>query len=191
MQKSRRLLLAATVIAAAAGFAAVRTADSPEVTAIPTPRPTLPVPDSAPYATAIRMAVDHNNGVAGKPPKVVYVRDHLCETAASSDGRGPCANPIPPALRTDLAQALAPYAPVEFVALDARLTDEHFTVKNHGVSITLGPITHTPKTAKIPLSLHINGLNALGAIITLHRNATSWTCPGNDPRRCLAMTWIA
>jgi lipopolysaccharide export system protein LptA len=81
-------------------------------------------------------------------------------------------------VRSDLTVALGSYAPVQFVANGADVTDPDLVVVNGGVVVTLGRIQLRDDKAQVPLSVRRNGLNGRGLTYQLTREAATWRVEG-------------
>jgi hypothetical protein len=129
------------------------------------------------YAAAVRALADQVRE-GGAPWPVLYVLDHTCANVVTP-GPGTCdPQSLPASVRSDLTVALASYAPVQFVANGADVTDPELVVVNGGVVVTLGRIQLHDDKAQVPLSVRRNGLNGRGLTYQLTREAATWRVEG-------------
>lgn len=192
-RRARRRRRSGALFAATAGTAAVaivataalhgsgddrQHATVPAKSPVVSMKPHLPSSSATAYATAVRTIARAGGGTA---PHVLYVLDHTCANVITQQPGGCHARALPPALRSDLRQALAGYAPVTFIA-DARTVtgspQDGLTVKNGGAVITLGPAEMEKDTATVPLSVRRGGLDGRGLTYLLSRQDSGWKVTG-------------
>lgn len=121
----------------------------------------------------------------GKHWRVLYILEHTCSNTVSPTAT--CEpGPIPAELRRDLAAALQPYAPVQFVSDHANIRGKDLQVINDGVAITLGRIELHGGTARLPLEVQCGGLCGMGQTLLLAKTHGIWTVTGST-----GPTWIS
>ncbi|HEU4420953.1 MAG TPA: hypothetical protein VFR67_00250 [Pilimelia sp.] len=186
--RARRLLTgsgatAGTIAAAVAGLALLAPGvatgpppDTPPGAVAQTPSRSVPAEAGA-YAAAIEALADEVRVSGGRWP-VLYVLDHTCANVVTQTA-GECApQPLPAPLRDAIADELAAYAPVEFVADRAAVTDARLEIVNGGALITLGRIDLRGDRADVPLSVQQGGLNGRGLTYQLSRDGQRWRIDG-------------
>jgi hypothetical protein len=126
------------------------------------------------YAVAIEaLAEEVREGASPWP--VLYVLDHTCANVVTPTEGECAAQPLPAALRDQLATALAAYAPVRFVAGSAELFDaEERLAGNGGALVTLGRTTINADAAQVPLSVLAGGTNGRGTTYRMIRQDRAW-----------------
>jgi hypothetical protein len=108
----------------------------------------------------------------------VFIKDATCANVVTPTDGGCDPEPLPDALRTELAEALAGYGPVEYVLDDSAVTDANLTVVDGGVLVTLGRIRIDGDRAEVPLAVTESGLNGQGLIYRMSRHGTTWQIDG-------------
>jgi hypothetical protein len=151
---------------------------------VASPPPPAPVPSdrALAYAAAIRAVADEGRGHAGPPVKVLYVMDRLCRDPAAAPPPMRCeGSPLAERLRSDLALALKPYAPVTFVA-DGRSVTQSLKggVVNDGAVIALGTARFAGTTAMVSLAMRRGPLNGRGITFQLTRHDRHWEVSGTS-----------
>jgi hypothetical protein len=133
-------------------------------------------------AQAYAAGVEYLTGqlVPGQHWQVLYVLEDTCaNTVSPTQSCDP--RPITAVLRHDLVSALRPYAPVQFVAADAKIRDKNLRVINEGVAVTLGGIVFAQNadTARLELSVQCGGLCGMGQTLLLAKQGEVWKVTGS------------
>ena len=150
-----------------------------ELSPTPLPAPSVQhtqAPDASLYAAAIKDMVPRL--VHGARWRVLYVVDHTCNNIPGGLISACEPRPIPPNVQRDLADALASYLPVRFIADAATVRDKNLTVINHGVTVTLGTPQITGAKARLPIAVQCSGTCGLGGTLLLARKAGHWIATG-------------
>lgn len=137
--------------------------------------------ETAAYALAVRTLAEELHEPGSRWP-VLYLIDHPCDEGTSAPGMAACpGTPFTAEQRAALADALADYAPVEFVADVGATIDERdpmLPTRGGGAAVLLGKADLDGDRATVPVSGRQGGLNGQGTTYTMAYSDGQWRITG-------------